>query len=401
MKRAWLVSVVAAVMVAGSATAQVNPLTPTEFVSSAGVNLLRHVDVTTGKLDTRAEFLSSEFVNFGGVQYGAYQAMDGSLGYAQVNFQSASASNAASLLFTLASPQVIGTLTQTIFTAGEIPAEYRVRASNSPDGPWTTLTGGVDGWQVNNSVTLTTVFNDANTDNAYQYIQIDYKSPMNVSSGVLCSYMRIAEIVASPKENATIGITDGYSLMNLSSAQGGPGPIPNDPLYFGGWRVGNTTANANGLVNNNPLSHGLVQENKDVLQSEVGDMPNFFVLPLNDLYSLVAFSMGSVNLQQWTGFVFEYTADETITANTDWKLAYMHANFDGEGKFLSWKSFDTLMVAFEDPILARYVKISAPYRASGDGMMGSFELFAGPIPEPATMTLLALGGLAMLRRART
>jgi len=33
--------------------------------------------------------------------------------------------------------------------------------------------------------------------------------------------------------------------------------------------------------------------------------------------------------------------------------------------------------------------------------LGEFEAFAPlPVPEPATMTLLALGGLAMLRRRR-
>jgi len=76
---------------------------------------------------------------------------------------------------------------------------------------------------------------------------------------------------------------------------------------------------------------------------------------------------------------------------------------DGETNYV-WKS-DVLYIPFasDEPILASQVRLSwGDHDGSNSGVVEitQFQLFGRAIPEPATMTLLALGGLAMLRRRR-
>ena len=364
---AWCL--VAAVVAAGPVAAEV-----VYYPSSDGINLLKHVNTATGQLDTKVEWVEDAMTNSGRVEYNAFHAIDAGTYQTQVNYNNQSNStNAASLRFELATPQAIGTLTQYM---GDIPDKYQVWGFNEIDGTWTNLSGG---WRAG-SATITT-----NVNGTYKYIQLDYVGTPN-------HYIRVGEVIASPMAGAQIALTDGYNLLAyrpVLEGPGGPGPIPtSDPLYYSGWRIGH---NPNDLVNNQWNNGMLVQEN---IEGNAGK-ENFFVLPLNDLYSLIGFATGAYHGQQWSGITIQYTADATISETTQWFTAYTQST-----------SIGSASIAFTNkqgeatPIDARFIRVITPTLTSGNGALTGFELYATSIPEPATMGLLALGGLALLRRRK-
>ena len=354
-----------AALAAGPAVADV-----VYYPSTAGINLFKHVNAA-GQLDTKAEWVNVN--NGGSAQYGALYTIDSGHWQSQINYNGLdNSTNAASLRLELATPQAIGTLTQYIV---DIPSQYQVWGFNDVNGVWDNLS---DGWQTG-SGTIVTEVNDV-----YKYIQFDYV-------GTAASHLRVSEVVATPMAGTQIAVTDGYNLFAFRPDQGGPGPVPlGNPLYVGGWRVGSAN-NPNDLVNNAWNSGMLVQENDGVN----ANVENFFVVPLNDLYRLVGFATGSHHGQGWSGITVQYTADLTIDEKTVWITAYSQST-----------PVDSITAAFTNgegeatPIEARYIRVSAPTLTAGNGAMSSFELYATAIPEPMTMSLLALGGLALLRRRK-
>ena len=371
--RAWWLVLAALMVSAGPAAAQT-------LLLPANVNLLRHVNAS-GELDTRVEFLG---MNNGGAVGGnvAMYAIDAGHQQAQVDYGGGgdNALNTASLRISLASPQVIGTLTQYMVDS---PTEYRVWATNNPSAPvetWNDLTGG---WlKSNGGTTLTTTVNGASGNTAYQYLQIDYVGTAN-------KYLRVQEVIAAPKADALIDANSGYNLMSLPSSQGGPGPI----TYYDGWRSneGNKT-NPNSGIDNNFGTYFL--QGREDHQKPLGET-NWFILPLNELYRLVGFSAGFYHGQRWSGITIEYTDEDLSLLGADM------VNYTGwQVAFEQSARLDSATYAFDEPVQARYIRVSAPLGTYADAMC-EFQLFAAPpLPEPATMTLLALGGLAMLRRKR-
>ena len=378
----WLIAA-GAVLWAGSVPAQA-------LLTPSAVNLFRHMDMNayakTGvlALDSTAQWVTyrdGAWVTLGA----ATSAIDGGAIHAQYDFSTSSdyATNAVSLRLALAGQQDISTLTQVMM---DTPTSYRVWAFNDPGAPetWTLLTGSTEnpgGWQAGTSTINT------NVNGEFQYVQIDYVGMQNW-------YIRVHEVVARPMANAQIGLFSGYNLMSYRPADGGPGPVPSyepnstrDPLYVSGWRSW-TAYNPNAVLDPYDVMSYLVQETESLTGPAVDNL-NYFVLPLNDLYTLAGFAACMYPDQRWTDLFVWYTDDETIDEDTEWKLAYQHKGTLGGSP----------IIAFDKPIQARYVKVEAPHRTDGgNGAMCEFELFATQIPEPATMSLLALGGLAMLRR---
>jgi len=92
---------------------------------------------------------------------------------------------------------------------------------------------------------------------------------------------------------------------------------------------------------------------------------------------------------------------------TEWVLAWGGEN----GKDYRWLTNDTndpaysvtdvAYIAFDKPVVGNGVRVSwGPISPSSYAEFRQFQVFGAAIPEPATMTLLALGGLAMLRRRK-
>jgi len=387
----WLV-VVGVVVTAGSAAAQT--LTPSY------VNLFRHVDMDaykqTGVLafDSAAQWFLPD--NDAWVaKHQDLRAIDGGANHAQYDFAGGSnyATNEVSLRMTLADAQSIGSLAYYTLEKSNL---YRVWAFNDPAdmNTWTLLTvnPATGGWLDGTAAPTVSGFyeytvNVAGAD-AYKYVQIDF-------CGMPNNYIRVAEAIARPKSDAEIGLTSGYNLLSFrldpaNPDAGGIGSVPAGSLYRNGWRYGNDDPNK--AVDGNPLTY-LVQEDPN----STATLPNHFALPLNDLYALAGFSASMYPSQSWSGIAFLYTDDEEIDEDTKWKTAYTTWDPDTE----TWGAFNTSIITFDEPVLARYIRVEAPLR-TGNGALCEIELFAVPIPpaipEPVTLALLAMGGLAMLRR---
>jgi hypothetical protein len=355
-------AVACAAVAGGVLLVEIAPALATNYVTPANVNLLKHVS-STGALDTTVGWTNLN--NGGSAQYGAFYTIDSGHWQSQINYSSASPSNTASLQMSLAQPQFINTLVQTLI---DTPATYRVWGSNTGFSGMTDLSGGA---QLGGTSLTTTV------NNTYQYLQFDYTGTTN-------PYFRAQEIYARAPSSAQIDVTAGYNLMALRpGAQGGPGPIPiSDPLYFSGWRVG---SDANNIVDLN-IGTILVQEN---INANAGKA-NFFVLPLNNLYRLTGFATGAYHGQSWSGLTIEYTADSSISAGTTWNQAYTQAT-----------SINSSSIAFSSPVDARFVRVSAPtLSTTANGAMSEFELYAAPLPEPAALSLIGMAMVGLLKRRR-
>jgi len=90
---------------------------------------------------------------------------------------------------------------------------------------------------------------------------------------------------------------------------------------------------------------------------------------------------------------------EASTDGVNWTTLW-----DNGGNNYVWDPDNALYIPFENAgILASYVRLSwGDHDGSNSGEVDitQFQLFGKAIPEPATMTLLALGGAALLRRRR-
>jgi len=444
MKRALIVAAVAAMMLGGPVTAQI--YTSTEL---AKVNLFRQMDLTTGALTTKISVLS---MSPGGSQgNGVYSVIDGGGNQWQVdwNNQPRTAATgdlkpmndlALSLLIEMNSSKPIGNITQ-FFDAGsgtgvaQVPREYRIMGSNDLTGAWTDLTGWRDGNNefVASARSITTAINGS-----WQYLQIDYVGMSTWAlnaNGTERDLIYLREITASPMVGSEIGITSGYSLTPVVySASLEPGAKPlvthngvnggtNPPLDIGWKDQPSNMANGNVLNFLRP-TNAMTQTQRDAMLANLADLdeeerdmilndPNhpdnpdnpryhtsWFILSLNELHHLAGFSTATYN-SAWNDILIQYTDEDIYAPDWDdskWQFAFEKKSpLTSIGGMLFFFDEETLEPVTID---ARYLRVST---TRGNGTICEFELYgvpAPPIPEPATMSLLALGGLALLRRRK-
>jgi len=89
-------------------------------------------------------------------------------------------------------------------------------------------------------------------------------------------------------------------------------------------------------------------------------------------------------------YLIDYNIEYRDLESGEWLVALA---VRGNGDKYDWRDFDVIATA-KDWRLA----VLAVNDATGGARVSEIMLFAASVPEPATMTLLALGGLAMLRR---
>ena len=114
---------------------------------------------------------------------------------------------------------------------------------------------------------------------------------------------------------------------------------------------------------------------------------SFFIKDLGASYRLTGAAYAFHKSEKWaSGFTIEVTNDK------DWETAtWITLDLVGD----TTASAGTLLF---DPTDARYIRVSTTENRWQ--WMDSLEFYAVPVPEPMTMSLLALGGLAVLRRRR-
>jgi len=396
MKRTLIVAAVAAAVLAGPATAAY--YTPEEL---AKINLFRQMDLETGALTTQISMVNSSpgGSSGGDIRY----IIDGGGSQWQRDWYNQPLTpwndpkdgpqndHSVSLLIEMNASKAIGSITQYFdLYNGEVPRLYRILGSNDLEGGWSDLTGWREGNTENaGGRTITTAINGS-----YQYLQFEYIGipvhSQNADAGTERDLFYLREIVATPMAGSQIETTSGYTLTPvIYTASLQPGADPLIAAHNGvsgnsslGWKdpPGNVT-------NGNPLSFLRPSDHND----------GWFVLSLNDLHRLAGFAVGTYN-SAWNDILIQYT-DEDIFAedwdDSNWKFAY-------EQKTALTSTFGMRFFFDEETgesttIDARYLRIST---TKGNGTVCDFELYAVPIPEPMTMSLLALGGLALLRRRK-
>ncbi|MCL2701453.1 MAG: PEP-CTERM sorting domain-containing protein [Phycisphaerae bacterium] len=116
---------------------------------------------------------------------------------------------------------------------------------------------------------------------------------------------------------------------------------------------------------------------------------SYFIKDLGDSYNLVGFTYAFWPGQGWSGLTVEVTNDaDWATAN--WTQVCVYPATE--------KMIDSDTFWFDSLAAARYIRVTTT--ETNILQMNSMTLYGTDIPEPATMSLLALGGLAMLRRRK-
>jgi len=362
MRHTLILAAGLAVMAAGF----VLPAQADNFSAGSLVNVLRAFDVDF-TLRTRAAWGPCSH----GGAYGDMNAIDSGYAGAQMNGGTPWTDNWGNMDITLPAPTSISSV-YTAFGAngGHFPAEYRVVYSTTPD-----FANPIE------LVLFTTVSSsgmqtDAFAPTTVQYLRVEFR-------GSLASqYVIIREIEAYASDPTVIRYTDGYNILADSA-------IAAYPVLY------DSLNRSSGWLDN---PNNAVDQNSNTYLRSLGDSraagEQFFVKQLGDSYSLGGFAYAYYPEQSWgAGMVIQMTNEQEITEFTQWITVYENDGvMSGSGASVFEK--------YADGIDARFIRISTPDGTKAGGALSELEFFAPVVivPEPATMTLLALGGVAFLRR---
>jgi len=356
-------------MVALAVVACVVPAGAANFGAGSQVNVVRLFDADL-VLQSQAQW--SNYVGHIGAP--ASLAIDSACSWAQINGGDG-ASNYGCFDVTLDKPVSISSI-YTDFMNNHLPVQYQLWVSTTGFENMTPLFTAPkapddSGKQTDTFVPVTA-----------QYLRMEYV-------GTVTQYLLLGEFKAFASDPASVSHA-GYNVL-ADPAIGGVRLDRYDPLYCsGGWLF-----DPNNAVD---------QDDRSYLRTVEGsgaEGEQFFVKPLGQSVRLIGGTYGFYlpdSSQQWgAGMTIQVTNDATITANTQWITVWSTSSaITGSGSFFFE---DDQGDRLADGIDARFIRVSTTDGVQAAGALCELEFFT-PVPEPATMGLLALGGLALLRRRK-
>lgn len=306
------------------------PLPAADYADSTLVDLFRRVNPKTGAFAVGVAWTGIN--NGGGVQYPAYYGVDRGNYSTQLGFPSQATNNAASYQVTL--PEAVHIQTLQFRYGGHRAVQHRILGSLTGFGaltelvPWTNApSDGPFTYTVNTNA---------------QYVQFDFMGT------AVSQYLLISEAEAFAGAADVIDIRSGYNLFYQRSAAG---PITDST---GSWEQPRSQ-----IIDLNLSSY--------LIANETGTVSRF-VIPLNGLYYLVGAASGAYHGQGWPGgMIFEVTDAPTYDAGTPWVEVRRET-----------AAFDSKMMPFAFPALARYVRVTHP--GTWRGAMCELELYAARMP---------------------
>ena len=253
-------------------------------------------------------------------------------------------------------------------------------ATGLEDDDWTPLVMEAtphtpkDGGGINHQDLWTLTFPGGADGTAVKYLKI-VQEP-----GATDKYIRMSNIQLFAAANNTFDdAKDGFNYF--ANVANRPPTYVNQPGMYGD-EVRFMCEAPNNVFDNSPIT-GYVRP--------YAPGENWYVVPLGELKALWGINMGFYD--NWNYCYIDISAaDEMPIANPlaegydagAWTT--IHANPNAQ---------HTQFLYFgEDGVEAQWVRV----RFAGGNALTEMELYVAAVPEPATMTLLALGGLALLRR---
>jgi len=236
----------------------------------------------------------------------------------------------------------------------------------------------------------------------------------------------------------SVRYTDGYSILtqpgvvNRSWASSNSGP----------WKAPTTSTSISSMYNGNPASAGELKNNYNEGLEGFRENRAYFVIEMNEETPMTSFSLGFTKEHGWAGNWEVYTIDVPVVmggsndpatalgssiadiTNLGWTLQYAFGYGEysngqpirlgcgvmpnprfgepGEPEFFNSGDGTSADFLMTNPGFWQAVLVVWDAQTSNSNALKQFELYGSavmiPVPEPATMTLLVLGGLAILRR---
>jgi len=266
--------------------------------------------------------------------------------------------------------------------------------NNDAFAPGATYSGKTDSGTSQNWFTETPV-------NAYGIRYVASGLTRDTANG----YLRLNELQVFLAEGQTVSYTDGFNVLTL------PGLVK--AQYTSGMKSGVWASPTSG--NAGLLCDGILYAGGELHAKPEGGREGraYIGYALDGSTPMTSFTIGGSSEQGWDGYWEVYTCngefinpadlDNTIEALTQagWTLQYSYTTLDPAHR-AGGRSSDPCDFLFENP--GYWDNILVVWDLQG-GAIRELEIHAAaalipPVPEPATMTLLALGGLALLRRRR-
>jgi len=240
---------------------------------------------------------------------------------------------------------------------------------------------------------------------------IRYRATNGQYNGVL----RVNELQVFLAANQAVKYTDGFNILTQ------PGLVNTDAYWRskteGAWQAPNG-GDATILYNGN------VHHDSNELKNQTEGTRSYVGIELNDQAPMTSFTWGGTNGQGWTGLWEIYTCvgdfiDPANLGNTKddlieagWTLQYQYTAYTDQGHATgsgfvpdfgdTSSDFLFLVPGFWENILIVWDGQFGAMRELEIHASGEILRQAGfGVPEPATMTLLALGGLSLLRRRKS